>query len=63
VDVYQCPECPLKFRSPSELDQHLSLDHPEFKSKGKTPEDELLRETHRHHRHRSYNPRKGDNSD
>lgn len=30
MEVLQCPDCELKFRLPSELDQHLSLDHPEF---------------------------------
>ena len=28
-DVLQCPECPLKFTTKSELEMHLALDHPE----------------------------------
>ena len=30
MDVFQCPVCALKFRFSSELDQHLSLEHPNF---------------------------------
>ncbi|MDQ3941468.1 MAG: hypothetical protein M3238_08970 [Actinomycetota bacterium] len=32
MDVFQCPECNLKFRFSSELEQHLALDHPEFRA-------------------------------
>jgi hypothetical protein len=35
VDVIQCPECELRFRSPAELDQHLALDHPDFRAQHK----------------------------
>jgi hypothetical protein len=31
VDVFQCPECALKFRYSSELDQHIALEHPDLK--------------------------------
>ena len=33
-DVLQCPECELRFRSSSELEQHITFDHPEFKLEG-----------------------------
>ncbi len=46
MDVYQCPECELRFRSARELDDHISLDHPEFEAEGK-PINEVLAEAHR----------------
>ena len=30
MDLFQCPQCALKFRYSSELEQHLKLDHPDF---------------------------------
>jgi hypothetical protein len=39
MDVLQCPECELRFRSPSELDQHLAIDHPEFHARSRSLED------------------------
>jgi hypothetical protein len=32
MSALQCPECKLRFRSESELDQHLREEHPEFHS-------------------------------
>ncbi len=29
MDVLQCPHCSLKFRLAAELEQHISLEHPE----------------------------------
>jgi hypothetical protein len=47
MDTYQCPECELKFRFETELKQHLSLEHPDFKSDPKTVEDALLSDSRR----------------
>jgi uncharacterized C2H2 Zn-finger protein len=33
MNVLQCPECKLRFRNESELDQHLKDEHPEFHSR------------------------------
>ncbi len=41
MDVMQCPVCALKFRFSSELDQHIALDHPEFRAELK---DEAARQ-------------------
>lgn len=35
--VLQCPVCELRFRTESDLDDHLKLDHPDFEA---TPADE-----------------------
>jgi hypothetical protein len=48
MDVYQCPECELRFRFSSELRSHLETDHPEFEVHPKTIEDALLSESHQH---------------
>ncbi len=48
MDVFQCPECALKFRYSSEMIQHLKLDHPEFEFEERTIEDSLLHAAHRH---------------
>jgi hypothetical protein len=29
MEILQCPECPLRFRTESELQQHIALDHPD----------------------------------
>ena len=47
MDVFQCPVCALKFRYSSELDQHLSLEHPGFSAEDDAADDELLREKKR----------------
>ena len=52
VDVYQCPECELRFVTPSELEQHIAVDHPEFHAEWKSVDDPLLKA---HHRYRSRN--------
>jgi hypothetical protein len=49
MDVFQCPECDLKFRFASELEQHMALDHPEFESHSKSVEDSLLAAARRRH--------------
>jgi hypothetical protein len=48
METFQCPDCELKFRFSSELEQHLSLEHPDFKAEDKTVEDSLIHATHRH---------------
>jgi hypothetical protein len=50
VDVYQCPDCALKFRYSSELDQHLKLEHPNFKSEERSVDDDLIHASRRHRR-------------
>jgi hypothetical protein len=30
MEVLQCPACPLRFRLPAELEDHLKLEHPDF---------------------------------
>lgn len=42
TDFFQCPDCSLKFRFQNELDQHINLDHPEFRAEQRTIEDSLL---------------------
>ena len=44
MDVLQCPVCALKFRFSSELDQHLSLEHPKFDAKARSGDNEALAE-------------------
>ena len=56
MDVFQCPECELKFRTANELRDHLTLDHPEFRADSKSVEDAMLAEAHRH-RHARRGPR------
>lgn len=47
VDVMQCPVCALKFRFSSELEEHLSLEHPEFKAEARSGDDEAVSEARR----------------
>lgn len=47
MDVMQCPVCALKFRFSSELDQHLSLEHPKFKAEARSGDEERLAEARR----------------
>jgi hypothetical protein len=35
MDVYQCPYCELKFRTESELQQHIAFDHPKAEEEAK----------------------------
>jgi hypothetical protein len=37
MDVLQCPYCELRFRSESELQQHISFDHPQEKEESESP--------------------------
>ena len=46
MNVLHCPECKLRFRSESELDQHLRDEHPEFHS------ERMDRNQPHHPRHR-----------
>lgn len=55
MDVYQCPECELRFRFASELKEHMGLEHPGFHVDPKSIEDALLSESGRH-RHRGHHP-------
>jgi hypothetical protein len=59
MDVYQCPDCELRFRSASELESHLKLDHPNFHVESDSLEDFAISEAHRHRRAhvRGYRPR------
>jgi hypothetical protein len=57
--VYQCPECDLKFQHASELEQHMSLDHPDFQVTPKTIEDSLMSASHRPRHARGYHPEGG----
>jgi hypothetical protein len=43
----QCPVCALKFRFSSELDQHLSLEHPKFRAEARSGDEERLAEARR----------------
>lgn len=47
MEVFQCPVCELKFRFPSELDDHMGEEHPDFRWEPKSVEDSLLGVTHR----------------
>ena len=53
MDVYQCPYCELKFRTESELQQHISFDHPKAEGEAKYHQDSPRSTAHRH-RHRGY---------
>lgn len=54
MDVYQCPECELKFQFASELTDHLATSHPNFHSEAKSVEDELLKAAHRRRHKEGY---------
>jgi hypothetical protein len=58
VDVYQCPECELRFRNASEMEAHLRADHPNFRVE-RSDLDEYLAHAHqrRHGREKRYRPR------
>ncbi|MGH2694193.1 MAG: C2H2-type zinc finger protein [Actinomycetota bacterium] len=47
MDVFQCPECELKFRFASELEWHMATDHPDFHVEPKSQEASLLSAAHR----------------
>jgi hypothetical protein len=42
MDVLQCPECPLKFRFPAELEEHLALEHPDFEAKARGRDEDSM---------------------
>lgn len=54
MDVYQCPDCVLRFRYASELEHHITDEHPDFQITPKTIEDSLIGASrrHRHHDHK-----------
>lgn len=54
MDVLQCPECPLRFITASELEQHLALDHPEFHAEAKRSEDSIVAAVHRAQQRRKH---------
>jgi hypothetical protein len=43
---FQCPECELRFRFATELEEHLRDDHPDFHIEPKSAEDAILLEAH-----------------
>jgi hypothetical protein len=47
MDVFQCPDCELKFRLASELEWHLAAEHPDFHVEAKSQEGSLLSAAHR----------------
>jgi hypothetical protein len=59
MDVYQCPECELRFRTASEMDAHIKIDHPEFHVKWSSEDDYRASSAHRRrHGHvKEYRPR------
>ncbi len=63
MDVYQCPECELRFRFASELQDHLATSHPDFHADAKSLEDMLLTASRRHRRREGYHPGPGKNAD
>lgn len=63
MDVYQCPDCELKFRLATELQQHLALEHPNFHVDSKTLEGALLAASHRHRHQRSHPAGRDKNSE
>ena len=58
MDVIQCPECPLKFMTASELEQHLAFDHPDFHAEAQRSEDSIVAAVHKaRRRHRHHDPK------
>jgi hypothetical protein len=57
MDIYQCPECELRFRNAAEMEAHLASDHPDFRV-DRSDLDELIAEAHhrRHARTKRYRP-------
>ncbi|HEX2240692.1 MAG TPA: hypothetical protein VHJ82_06085 [Actinomycetota bacterium] len=54
MDVYQCPDCELRFQFASELTDHLATSHPDFHAEDKSVEDALLKASHRHRHKEGY---------
>ena len=57
MDIYQCPECELRFRNAPELESHLASDHPGFHAE-RSELDEVIAESHRrrHDHVKTYRP-------
>ena len=53
VDIYQCPECELRFTNASEMDSHIKSDHPHFHEGWSSADDYLASEAHRRRRDRA----------
>lgn len=49
MDVFQCPECELRFRFANELEDHLAADHRSFHAASASV-DALVGAAHRHRR-------------
>ena len=47
MEIFQCSVCALRFQSPSELDDHMAQEHPDFHWEPRSVEDSLLGATHR----------------
>lgn len=47
METFQCPACDLKFRYPSELDDHIAGDHPRFEWRPRSTEGALFGASHR----------------
>ena len=47
METFQCPACELKFRFPSELDDHMSADHPTFQWRPSSSAGALFGGNHR----------------
>ncbi len=63
MDVLQCPDCELKFRFASELEQHLALEHPEFHARIKESGESAVEAAERlKHRHKHRPPGPGTNA-
>jgi hypothetical protein len=48
METFQCPVCELRYHYPSELDDHMAIEHPLFRWEPRSVEDSLLAATHRH---------------
>jgi hypothetical protein len=53
MDVLQCPECPLKFRFAAELEEHLALEHLDFKAKARGRDEDSMSAARRNRQIRS----------
>ncbi|MGH2756797.1 MAG: hypothetical protein ACRDI3_03320 [Actinomycetota bacterium] len=56
MSIFQCPDCELRFRFASELVEHVTSEHPDFRSEPKSLEDSLLSAAHLRRRAGSYEP-------
>jgi uncharacterized C2H2 Zn-finger protein len=53
MEVLQCPECDLKFRFSSELEEHLALEHPDFEAKAQGRDEDSMSAARRNRQIRS----------